>query len=103
MSDTATMNAVDANAAPARGGGLGLRALFSATIGVIVAQIGMVSLLQGVGIGGWGFIIALVGAFGLALANAMAFAEMALMLPGAGSIGTYTEAAMGPFPAILMV
>lgn len=102
MNDIASVTSIDTAPRSARGG-LGTRALFSATIGVIVAQIGMVSLLQGVGIGGWGFIIALVGAFALSLANALAFAELALMLPGAGSISTYTEAALGPFPALLMV
>jgi amino acid transporter len=103
MSESGTMETTTMAAPAGRTAGLGLKELLSATIGVIVAQIGMVSLLQGVGIGGWGFMLALVGAFGLALANAMAFAEMALMLPGAGSLSTYAEAALGPFPAILMV
>ncbi len=83
--------------------GLGFRALFAAAIGVIVAQIGMVSVLQGLGIGGWGFVAALAIAFALALANALAYAEMALMLPSAGSLSTFAEAALGNFPAILLV
>jgi amino acid transporter len=82
---------------------LGFSALFAASIGVIVAQLGMVSLMQGVGIGGWGFFVALGIAFLLALANAMAFAEMALMMPSAGSLSSYVEAALGNFPAILLV
>lgn len=82
---------------------LGLRALFAASIGVIVAQIGMVSLTQGMGIGGWGFVAALAIAFAIAMANAMAYAEMALMLPSAGSLSSYAEAAIGNFPAILLV
>lgn len=36
--------------------GLGFGALLAASIGVIVAQIGMVAVMQGVGIGGWGFL-----------------------------------------------
>jgi amino acid transporter len=82
---------------------LGRWQLFSASIGVIVAQIGMVSLTQGIGIGGWGFIIALVLAFAIALANALAYAEMALLMPGAGSLASYAETAIGDFPAILVV
>lgn len=90
-----------ASAAP--NAALGLRALFAASIGVIVAQIGMVSLTQGMGIGGWGFVAALAIAFAIAMANAMAYAEMALMLPSAGSLSSYAEAAIGNFPAILLV
>ena len=82
---------------------LGRWQLFSASIGVIVAQIGMVSLTQGMGIGGWGFLVALVLAFAIALANALAYAEMALMMPTAGSLASYAEAALGDFPAILVV
>ena len=82
---------------------LGRWQLFSASIGVIVAQIGMVSLTQGMGIGGWGFLIALMLAFAIALANALAYAEMALLMPGAGSLASYAEAAIGDFPAILVV
>jgi amino acid transporter len=82
---------------------LGLGALFSVSIGVIVAQIGMISLTQGIGIGGWGFVVALMIAFAIAVANAMAYAEMALMMPSAGSLSSYAEAAIGNFPAILLV
>lgn len=82
---------------------LGMGALLAASIGVIVAQIGMVAVMQGVGVGGWGFIVAMVGGFALAMANAMAYAEMALMMPSAGSLSSYAEAAIGNFPAILLV
>lgn len=92
-----------ANSAPERPRGLNFGALFAASIGVIVAQIGMVSLTQGIGIGGWGFVAALVFAFAIAMANAMAYAEMALMMPSAGSLSSYAEAAIGNFPAILLV
>jgi amino acid transporter len=83
--------------------GLGFKVLFAASIGVIVAQLGMVTLMQGIGIGGWGFIGAMFIAFVLALTNAMAYAEMALMMPSAGSLSSYAEAAVGNFPAILLV
>lgn len=84
-------------------GGLGFKVLFAASIGVIVAQLGMVTLMQGVGLGGWGFIGAMFIAFVLALTNAMAYAEMSLMMPGARSLSSYAEAAVGNFPAILLV
>lgn len=84
-------------------GSLGFRVLFAASIGVIVAQLGMVTLMQGIGIGGWGFIGAMFIAFVLALTNAMAYAEMSLMMPGARSLSSYAEAAVGNFPAILLV
>jgi amino acid transporter len=83
--------------------GLGLGTLLATSIGVIVGQVGTVSLLQGVGLGGWGFIGALAVAFALASLNAMAYAEMALLMPQAGSLSRYTEAALGHFPAILLV
>jgi len=82
---------------------LGQRALLAAAIGAIVAQLGMVAMAQGVGIGGWGFFAATGVAFALALANAMAYTEMALMMPNAGSLSSYAEAALGNFPAILLV
>lgn len=98
-----TGTAIPAAAPRTARAGLGFRALFAAAIGVIVAQIGMVSVLQGLGIAGWGFVAALAIAFALALANAMAYAEMALMLPSAGSLSTFAQAALGNFPAILLV
>jgi len=82
---------------------LGRRALFAAAIGAIVAQLGMVTMAQGVALGGWGFFVALGIVFLLALANVMAYAEMALMMPTAGSLSSYAEAAIGNFPAILLV
>jgi amino acid transporter len=82
---------------------LGLETLFAASIGVIVSQVTCVSVLQGVGLGGNGFIIAMGIAFLLALTNAMAYTEMALMMPEATSLSSYIEAAIGNFPAILLV
>jgi amino acid transporter len=87
----------------AGGGKLGFWQLFAAAIGVIVAQIGMISLTQGIGIGGWGFLVAMTFAFLIAIANAMAYAEMALLMPSAGSLSRYAEVAIGDFPAILLV
>ena len=82
---------------------LGLGALLAASIGVIVSQVTICSVLQGIGLGGWGFVMALLLAFILALSNAMAYTEMALMMPEATSLSSYAEAAVGNFPAILLV
>jgi len=87
-------------ALPAR---LGPWQLFAAAIGVAVAQLGMVAMGQGMALGGWGFFAALGIIFVLMLANVMAYAEMALMMPGAGSLSSYAEAALGSLPAILLV
>lgn len=83
--------------------GLGRLALFAAATGAVVAQLGMVTTAQGVAIGGWGFYAALGIIFLIALANMLAYAEMALMMPNAGSLSSYAEAAIGNFPAILLV
>ena len=82
---------------------LGLGSLFAASIGVIVAQVTICSVLQGMGLGGWGFVVALLLAFALAMTNAMAYTEMALMMPNAASLSSYAEAAVGHFPAIVLV
>lgn len=82
---------------------LGLGALFSASIGVIVSQVTIVAMLQGFGLGGVGFLMAMGLAFLLAMANAMAYTELALMMPEVTSLSSYSEAAIGNFPAILVV
>ncbi|WP_332821683.1 APC family permease, partial [Pseudomonas sp.] len=58
-------------------------------------------MLQGAGIAGLGFLIPLALAFVLALTYVLSFAELALMIPRAGSLSSYTEVALGHFPAIL--
>jgi amino acid transporter len=83
--------------------GLGLAALFSVAIGVIVGQSTIVSLLQAVGISGWGFIGAMAIGYGLMLCNSASFAELALLMPRAGGLSGYCEAALGHFPALFAV
>ena len=80
---------------------LGLPSLFAVAVGAVVAQIVFVSILQGVGIGGASFFIALLIAFVLTLCYVFTYSELALMLPKAGSISSYTEVAIGHFPAIV--
>ncbi|OMQ23678.1 APC family permease [Serratia oryzae] len=80
---------------------LGLGALLSVAIGLVVSQGVMVLMLQAVGIAGFGFIIPLGLAYLLALSYAFSFSELSLMIPRAGSLSSYTEVAIGQFPAIL--
>lgn len=80
---------------------LGLSALLAVAVGLVVSQGVMVLMLQGAGIAGLGFLIPLSLAFILALTYAVSFSELALMIPRAGSLSSYTEVALGHFPAIL--
>ncbi|MDT0608325.1 APC family permease [Croceitalea rosinachiae] len=80
---------------------LGLRSLFAIAVGVVVAQVVFISILQGVGLGGSDFFVALLVAFVLTLCYVFTFSELALMLPKAGSISAYTEVAVGHMPAIV--
>ncbi|NIB41089.1 APC family permease [Pseudomaricurvus alkylphenolicus] len=80
---------------------LGFRSLVAVAIGLVVSQGVMVMILQGIGLGGLGFLIPLTIAFLLAIAYAFSFSELALMLPKAGSLSTYTEVAIGHFPAMV--
>ena len=80
---------------------LGLRSLYIITIGLVVSQASVVSILQGAGLGGGSFFIAILIAFLLTLCYIATYAELALMMPKAGSISTYTAVAIGHFPAIV--
>jgi len=80
---------------------LGLTSLFIITIGIVVSQTSVVSILQGAGLGGGTFFIAILIAFILALCYISTYSELALMMPKAGSISTYTAVSMGHFLAII--
>ncbi|NVK42192.1 MAG: APC family permease [Oceanospirillaceae bacterium] len=82
---------------------LGLGSLLAVAVGLVVSQGVMVLMLQGAGIAGLGFIIPLALGFILALTYVVSFSELSLMIPRAGSLSSYTEVAIGHFPAILSV
>ncbi|WP_372598771.1 APC family permease [Amphritea sp.] len=82
---------------------LGLGSLLAVAVGLVVSQGVMVLMLQGAGIAGLGFIIPLVIGYILALTYIYSFSELSLMIPRAGSLSSYTEVALGHFPAILAV
>jgi len=79
---------------------LGLGSLLAVAVGVVVSQGVMVLMLQGAGIAGFGFIIPLAIAYVLAITYAWSFSELALMIPKAGSLSSYTEVAIGQFSGL---
>lgn len=80
---------------------LGFTSLFIITIGLVVSQTSVVSILQGAGLGGGTFFIAIFLAFVLTLCYISTYSELALMMPKAGSISTFTTVSIGPFAAII--
>jgi len=80
---------------------LGLTSLFIITIGLVVSQTSVVSILQGAGLGGGTFFIAIFIAFILTICYISTYSELALMMPKAGSISTYTAVSLGHFAAII--
>jgi amino acid transporter len=95
---------IQADASPldaGRKGTLGLAAMVATAVGVVVVQSTMISMLNGAGIGGINFLLAIGLSALLALTYVLSFAELALMLPRTGSVSAYTEAALGPALAII--
>lgn len=82
-------------------GVLGFPSLLSVAVGLVVASTTLVSLCQGMGLGGYGFILAMLIAWVLMIFQAFTFSELAIAMPRAGSISSYTEVALGHFPAII--
>lgn len=81
--------------------GLGLRALVATAVGVVVVQSTMISMLNGAGLGAANYLAAIGLAALLALGYVLTFAELALMLPSAGTLSAYTQVALGPALAIV--
>jgi len=82
-------------------GVLGFPSLLAIAVGLVVASTTLVSLCQGMGLGGYGFIVAMLIAWVLMIFQAFTFSELAITMPRAGSISSYTETALGHFPAII--
>lgn len=82
---------------------MGLLTMMAISIGMVIVQGAMISATQGIGIGGMGFIAAMIVALIIALFNAMSFSELSLMFPQEGTLATYTQKAIGHFPAIVAV
>lgn len=97
------MNDNKGSAALAASKKMGFPTMMAICVGLVVAQGVMISALQGIGIGGIAFVFAMIIALILAQFNAMSFAELSLMFPQEGTLATYTQKAIGHFPAIVSV
>ena len=84
-------------------GALGFKSLLAVGVGLVVSQGVMVIMLQGAGFGGMGFFVTMGLAYLMALFYVFSFAELALMFKSPGTLSTYTEVAIGNFPAIIAV
>ena len=82
---------------------MGLPAGIASAVGLVVASTTLVLQGQGFGIAGPGFLIAMLVAMLVNLFAMFSFAELSGMVPRAGSINHYTQAALGPFMAIVAV
>lgn len=80
---------------------LGFWSCFAVAVGCVVASSTLVSLGQGMGIAGGGFVIAMIAAWLLQHFSAQSYAELACMMPASGGIRTYTRVAMGALPAVM--
>ncbi len=75
---------------------LGFWSCFAVGVGLVVASSTLVSLGQGMGMAGAGFIIAMLAAWFLQLFSAQSFAELSCSIPKSGSLSTYARIAVGP-------
>ena len=80
---------------------MGFISAFSVAVGLVVASSTLVTLGQGMGIAGAGFIFAMAAAWLLQQFSAQSFAEITTSLPKSGSINTYARMAMGPVVGII--
>ncbi|AGL02294.1 amino acid transporter [Desulfoscipio gibsoniae DSM 7213] len=82
---------------------LGFLSAFSVAVGLVVASSTLVTLGQGMGMAGGGFIIAMVAAWFLQYFSAQSFAELTTSLPKSGSLNVYARMAMGPALGIISI
>lgn len=84
-----------------RRGSIGLWSCIAVSVGCVVASSTLISLGQGMGIAGGGFIIAMGVAWLLQQFSAQSYSELSCMMPHAGGIRTYTRVALGALPAMV--
>lgn len=82
---------------------IGLWTAIASAVGIVVASSAMVSLGQGFGIAGPGFIIAMITAMLLNIFVAFTFSELSGMIPRAGGMVHYTLPTMGPLVGMVSV
>ena len=103
MNDIATKHAFKMATNTSAKAKIGLLSMMAICIGMVIVQGAMISSLQGIALGGMSFIFAMIAALIIAQFNAMSFAELSLMFPQEGTLATYTQQAIGHFPAIVSV
>ncbi|MGQ0336034.1 APC family permease [Halomonas elongata] len=92
------------NGTAERPGTIGFKTMIAICVGCVVVQGAMASALIGFGIGGLSFLAAMALALCFAFCNAISFSELSLMYPSSsGTLATYTQKAIGHFPAIVSV
>jgi amino acid transporter len=82
---------------------LGFWSCFAVAVGLVVASSTLVTLGQGMGMAGQGFIFAMIAAWLLQLFSAQSFAELTTSLPKSGSINVYARIALGPATGIVAI
>lgn len=82
---------------------LGFLSAFSVAVGLVVASSTLVTLGQGMGMAGGGFIFAMIAAWLLQLFSAQSFAELTTSLPKSGSLNVYARIAFGPVVGIISI
>ena len=81
---------------------LGLPSVISTGVGLIVATSCLMSLGQGAGALGTGFIISMILACAINICTALSMAELNALMPNlTGGLAQYTLAGMGPFITIV--
>lgn len=88
---------------PVMGRKMGLWAAAATAVGIVVSSSAMVSLGEGFGIGGKGFIFAMIAALLLNVFVAFSFAELSGLIPRAGGLNRYTAPALGSVASMIAV
>ena len=82
---------------------MGFWSAFAVGVGLVVASSTLVTLGQGMGLAGGGFIFAMFAAWFLQLFSAQSFAEMTCSLPKNGTLDIFSRVAIGPFAGIMSI
>lgn len=82
---------------------IGLWAAVATAVGIVISSSAMVSLGEGFGIGGKGFVIAMAAALFLNICVAFSFSELSGMIPRAGGLNRYTAPAVGSTMSMIAV
>lgn len=100
---SSTIKTADSSTVNSKKAKMGLLTMMAVCIGLVIVQGAMIASMQGIGMGGTTFVLAMICALIIAQFNAMSFAELSLMFPQEGTLATYTQKAIGHFPAIVAV